>query len=63
MKIRVCVPSYRRPEVLTLRYLPFAAVYVDKSEEGVYRACNPRERRLSRVQRVYRVIYAVSGTT
>ena len=41
MKIRVCVPSYRRPEVLTLRYLPFAAVYVDKSEEGVYRACNP----------------------
>lgn len=41
MKIRVCVPSYRRPEVLTLRYLPFAAVYVDRSEEDVYRACNP----------------------
>ena len=41
MKIRVCIPSYRRPVVKTLRYIPFCAVYVDRSEESLYRIKNP----------------------
>jgi len=41
MKISVCAPSYRRPEVLTLRYLPFCRVYVDPAEAADYRAANP----------------------
>lgn len=41
MKIRVCIPSYKRPEVRTLRYLPFCAVYVDRSELEAYRKANP----------------------
>lgn len=41
MKIRVCIPSYRRPEVMTLRYLPFAAVYVDNKDAETYRDLNP----------------------
>ncbi len=41
MKIVVCAPSYRRPEVLTLRYLPFCRVYVDPAEASAYRSANP----------------------
>lgn len=36
MKIRVCIPSYKRPKVETLDYLPFCRVYVDKSEYDDY---------------------------
>ena len=41
MKISVCAPSYRRPKVLTLAYLPFCRVYVDPAEAAAYRAANP----------------------
>lgn len=41
MKIAVCAPSYRRPVVLTLAYLPFCRVYVDPAEAPTYRAANP----------------------
>lgn len=40
MDIRVCVPSYKRPKVETLDYLPFAKVFVDKSEGDEYRKKN-----------------------
>ena len=29
MQISVCCPSYKRPKVETLEYLPFCKVYVD----------------------------------
>lgn len=41
MKIAICAPSYRRPVVLTLAYLPFCRIYVDPSEAAAYRAANP----------------------
>lgn len=42
MKVSVCCPSYRRPKkVETADYLPFVKVYIDKSEEVVYRENNP----------------------
>ena len=41
MKISVCAPSYRRPKVLTLAYLPFCRIYVDPSEAAAYRTANP----------------------
>ena len=41
MKISVCAPSYRRPKVLTLAYLPFCRVYVDPAEAAAYRSANP----------------------
>lgn len=41
MKIALCCPSYRRPEVKTLRYLPFCRVYVDHKEAPAYREKNP----------------------
>jgi len=41
VKIAVCCPSYRRPEVKTLRYLPFCKVYVDHKEAKAYREANP----------------------
>lgn len=37
MKCCVCIPSYRRPIVETLKYLPFAKVFIDKSDEAEYR--------------------------
>ena len=40
MKISVCCPSYKRPKVETLDYLPFCRVYVDKSEAEEYRKQN-----------------------
>ena len=41
MKIRVCCPSYRRPHVETLEYLPFVRVYVDNKEFDEYVRNNP----------------------
>lgn len=35
-KIVVCIPSYRRPKVKTLEYLPNARVYVDQGEYNEY---------------------------
>lgn len=42
MKISVCCPSYKRPVVKTLEYLPACRVYVDPAEAAAYRAANPR---------------------
>lgn len=36
MKISVCCPSYKRPKVETLDYLPFVKVYVDGKEYDDY---------------------------
>ena len=36
MNIVVCCPSYKRPKVKTLEYLPFVKVYVDGSEYEEY---------------------------
>lgn len=41
MKISVCCPSYKRPVVKTLKYLPFCKVYVDGSEYDDYVKENP----------------------
>jgi len=40
MDIRVCVPSYKRPKVATLDYLPFAKVFIDEEEEEAYKKEN-----------------------
>lgn len=36
MNVVVCCPSYNRPKVETLKYLPFCKVYVDASEYEEY---------------------------
>ena len=41
MKISVCCPSYKRPKVETLDYLPFCRVYVDGKEYDDYVKANP----------------------
>lgn len=41
MKISVCCPSYKRPKVETLEYLPFCKVYVDCDEYEEYKKQNP----------------------
>ena len=41
MKIVVCSPSYKRPKVKTLEYLPFCRVYVDPAEYSRYKKENP----------------------
>lgn len=41
MNISVCCPSYKRPVVKTLKYLPFCKVYVDGSEYEEYKRENP----------------------
>ncbi len=41
MKVRICCPSYHRPRVETLSYLPYCRVYVDGSEFKAYKAANP----------------------
>ena len=43
MKISVCCPSYHRPRVETLDYLPFVRVYVDNKEFDEYVKNNPQE--------------------
>lgn len=40
MKIVVCCPSYKRPIVESLRYLPFLKVYVDNKEYNDYISSN-----------------------
>lgn len=40
MKISVCCPSYKRPYVETLEYLPFVKVYVDNKEYDDYIKAN-----------------------
>ncbi len=41
MHISVNCPSYKRPKVETLAYLPFCKVWVCESEAEAYRAANP----------------------
>lgn len=41
MRISVCCPSYKRPKVKTLNYIPYCKVYVAESEYDVYRKENP----------------------
>ena len=41
MKIVVACPSYKRPKVETLEYLPFCRVYVDGKEADGYFEANP----------------------
>ena len=41
MHISVNCPSYKRPKVETLDYLPFCKVWVCESEADAYRAANP----------------------
>jgi hypothetical protein len=40
MKISICIPSYKRPKVETLDYIPWAKVFVDESEAGEYAKAN-----------------------
>lgn len=40
MDIRVCIPSYKRPKVETLDYIPWAKVFVDGSELEEYQKQN-----------------------
>lgn len=40
MRISVNCPSYKRPKVETLQYLPFCQVWVDESEYEAYREAN-----------------------
>lgn len=41
MRISVNCPSYKRPKVETLAYLPFCKVWVCETEADAYRAANP----------------------
>lgn len=41
MKVSVCCPSYKRPRVETLDYIPYCRVYVDGKEYDQYVAENP----------------------
>ena len=41
MNISLNCPSYRRPKVETLSYLPFCKIWVDESEYETYRKTNP----------------------
>lgn len=41
LKIVIACPSYKRPKVETLDYIPFCRVYVDEGEYEDYRKANP----------------------
>lgn len=41
MKISICCPSYKRPKVKTLEFIPDLKIYIDKAEEQEYRKENP----------------------
>lgn len=41
MRISVSIPSYKRPKVKTLEYLPFAKVWVCETEFDAYKKANP----------------------
>lgn len=40
MNVAVCCPSYKRPKVETLDYMPFCKVYVDCGEYEAYKKAN-----------------------
>lgn len=40
MNISICCPSYKRPTVETLKYIPFCKVYVDSKEYNEYKEAN-----------------------
>lgn len=40
MKISINCPSYKRPKVKTLKYLPYCKVWVEEAEADAYRAAN-----------------------
>lgn len=41
MKISFCCPSYKRPDVKTLKIIPYLKIYIDKADEKKYREINP----------------------
>lgn len=41
MRVAMCCPSYKRPYVKTLEYIPFCRVYVDRAEVEAYKEANP----------------------
>lgn len=41
MNISICCPSYKRPIVKSLKYVPYAKIYIDKSEYEEYKKENP----------------------
>lgn len=43
MKISLNCPSYKRPYVETLEYLPYCKVWVDEGEHPAYKAANPKD--------------------
>lgn len=57
MNISVNCPSYKRPKVETLDYLPFCKVWVDEDEYPAYKEANPD------AKRGFRETFAESGTT
>ena len=43
MRISLNCPSYKRPYVETLEYLPFCKVWVDEGEYPAYKEANPED--------------------
>lgn len=41
MKISIACPSWKRPKVETLDYIPTCRIYIDPSQENEYREMNP----------------------
>ena len=41
MKIVIACPSYKRPKVETLDYIPYCRVYVAPEEYDAYKLANP----------------------
>ena len=41
MNISICCPSYKRPIVKTLRYIPNCKIYIDQKDEQSYSELNP----------------------
>lgn len=41
MNISICCPSYKRPIVKTLRYIPNCKIYIDQKDEKSYCELNP----------------------
>lgn len=41
MRVSINIPSYKRPKVKTLDYLPYCKVWVDSREADAYREANP----------------------
>lgn len=41
MNISICCPSYKRPNVKTLSYIPDCKIYIDKEDEQSYSELNP----------------------